>query len=273
TATQSFSPIEQNKIAEFLENGGQLFVSGSEIGYDLVEKGNSADKAFYRTYLKAIYVRDDTRVHSAVGTVDGIFANLTITFDNGTHGTYDVDFPDGIQPADGALMNLIYKGVNPNTSGGAGIQYEGIFGNGSKIGKLVYLGFPFETIYPESSRDQVMKAVLEFFQGIATVVEASSGDALPGEFELAQNYPNPFNPSTTIEFTLKNSTPQRVRLTIYNLLGQEVVTLVDEKRPAGSYRVRWDGRDKSGKLVPSGVYLYRLQVGNQIKSRKMSFIR
>ena len=275
TANESFSQMEQSLLAQFLETGGNLFISGAEIGYDLVENGSSFDKNFYRTYFKAQYVRDKVDTHSASGTSEGIFNNVTgITFDNGSHNTYNVDFPDGITRVDGAVLSMTYDGFSAASFGGAGIQYAGPFGNGTVAGKLVYLGFPFETIYPESSRDLVMNAVLEFLGGTPTNVEAPLTETTSiNEFELIQNYPNPFNPSTTIVFRLTSSTPLRTRLKIYNLRGQEIITLIDESKPVGQYSAQWDGRDSHGKLVASGKFIYRLQVGDRAQSKTMTLLR
>ncbi|MCZ6800755.1 MAG: FG-GAP-like repeat-containing protein, partial [Nitrospirae bacterium] len=95
--------------------------------------------------------------------------------------------------------------------------------------------------------------------------------SVPETFKLAQNYPNPFNPGTRISFETSKS--GQVQLTIFNLLGQEVITLVDEKRNAGEFVELWDGNDRSGKAVPSGVYVYRLQAGEFVESRKMLLLR
>jgi len=81
--------------------------------------------------------------------------------------------------------------------------------------------------------------------------------AIPSEYSLSQNYPNPFNPTTTIEFSLRQSTGVTIR--IYNLLGQEVKTLFDGTAFAGVHRVTWDARNEVGSSVPTGVYLYRME--------------
>jgi len=94
---------------------------------------------------------------------------------------------------------------------------------------------------------------------------------IPKGFELLQNYPNPFNSSTTIRYHLSAVSGQlsAVSLKIFNLLGQEVRTLVDKKQPAGYYQVLWNGRDNSGKDVSSGIYFYRLEVkGDRLKATK-----
>ena len=84
----------------------------------------------------------------------------------------------------------------------------------------------------------------------------AAGSAQPVRFSLGQSYPNPFNPSTIIPYELAGAA--RVRLDVFNLLGQRVITLVDDEQVAGSYTARWDARDASGQGVASGVYLYRL---------------
>ena len=276
TTNESFSNKEQSVIADFLESGGNLFISGSEIGYDLVEKGSTSDKTFYSTYFKAVYVRDKVATHSFVGDTNGIFSSLgSIAFDDGTHGTYNVDFPDGIKPRDAAILILDYPGFDANTFGGAGIQYSGIFGNGTEPGRLVYLAVPFETMYPENSRDQMMAKILEFFTGNPSSVASNftNETSIPNEFELMQNYPNPFNPTTVIRFKLFNKTPERVVLKIYNVLGQEVVTLADSPKSAGTYSVSWDGKNNVGSPVSGGVYVYRLTVGSKTQIKKMTLLK
>jgi hypothetical protein len=93
----------------------------------------------------------------------------------------------------------------------------------------------------------------------------------PWAFALLPNYPNPFNPSTCISYTL--STPGRVRLEVFNTLGRRVAALVDEYQSAGVHSVTWDGHDALGGPVPSGVYLYRLEAGEETALRKMTLMK
>ena len=90
---------------------------------------------------------------------------------------------------------------------------------------------------------------------------------LPARRYLGQNYPNPFNPSTLIPYQLP--APARVRLEVFNILGQRVATLVDGQRPAGFHTATWDATDASGRGVASGVYLYRLLGGGERLTRSM----
>jgi len=82
--------------------------------------------------------------------------------------------------------------------------------------------------------------------------------SLPKNFSLAQNYPNPFNPKTTIRYDLAR--PGRVTVEVYNLLGQQITTLVDKFQGSGVHRVIWDGKGKDGEPLASGIYFYRLTV-------------
>jgi len=88
----------------------------------------------------------------------------------------------------------------------------------------------------------------------------------PYHFDILQNYPNPFNPSTVIRYQL--SVASQVKLSIFNLLGQEIATLVDEHKPQGSYGVEWNAEKFS-----SGIYFYRLTAGNFVKTKKLVLLK
>jgi hypothetical protein len=99
-------------------------------------------------------------------------------------------------------------------------------------------------------------------------VFAGSGNAAEIGFGLEQNYPNPFNPSTSIVFSVPEAGP--VRLAIYDALGREVKTLVDQAQNSGTYIVQWDGTDAGSVPVASGTYMYRLTAGGQTQFRQMT---
>jgi rhodanese-related sulfurtransferase len=89
---------------------------------------------------------------------------------------------------------------------------------------------------------------------------------MPKAFALSQNYPNPFNPSTSIRYALPHKS--QVLLAVYNTLGQQVATLVQGLKEAGSYEVKFDGT-----ALASGVYFYRLQTSNYVETRKLLLLR
>ena len=87
-----------------------------------------------------------------------------------------------------------------------------------------------------------------------------------------QNYPNPFNLQTQIQFVLPQETDVTVK--VFNILGKEINTLVENKKmSAGLHSTEWDGKDNSGNVVPSGIYLYQVQAGNSVLTKKMSLLK
>jgi len=94
---------------------------------------------------------------------------------------------------------------------------------------------------------------------------------LPEDFRLEQNFPNPFNPATTISYQL--SAVSSVNLSIYNLLAQKIRTIVNERQLPDSYQVKWDGKNEAGMPVVSGVYIYRLQSGIGVQTKKMILMK
>lgn len=108
-------------------------------------------------------------------------------------------------------------------------------------------------------------------EGSPTKVEEQEDENTPYSFSLSQNYPNPFNPTTNIEFELPR--PSLVRIEIFNILGQKVRILVDDHMKAGHKLVDWDGKDKNGNDVSSGIYFCRLQAGEFAQTKKMVLLR
>lgn len=104
-----------------------------------------------------------------------------------------------------------------------------------------------------------------------TDVDEIYSDQLPDKFLLSQNYPNPFNPETKIDYTIKRRS--NVTISIYNLIGQKINSLVNEEKPAGNYYVTWDGSDFAGKKVASGIYFYRLRADEYTETKKMILMK
>jgi flagellar hook assembly protein FlgD len=94
---------------------------------------------------------------------------------------------------------------------------------------------------------------------------------IPQEFALYQNFPNPFNPSTTISFDLPNDI--NVRVEIFDINGRKIHTLVNEPKESGTHHVIWNGEDDRGTSVASGVYVYRIQAGDFVQSKKLLFMK
>mgnify|MGYP006277954987 CR=1 FL=1 len=109
------------------------------------------------------------------------------------------------------------------------------------------------------------------FSCVGSDVHEHSYEILPDQYSLSQNYPNPFNPETYVDFALPRAS--HVTLIIYNMLGQQVRTLVDEQLSAGPKTVTWNGTDDSGAPVSSGIYFYRLQAADFQETRKMVLMK
>jgi hypothetical protein len=102
----------------------------------------------------------------------------------------------------------------------------------------------------------------------------NSPERIPEHLSLAQNYPNPFNRNTVIRYRIPLSAAgATLELKIFNVLGQRVRTLVEDGQTSGEKSVQWDGRDSSGLTVGSGIYIYRLEVGDFVRSKKMLFLK
>jgi len=125
----------------------------------------------------------------------------------------------------------------------------------------VDLGFPYKGQAPDLGA---------FESDYATFIEEIM---VVDKFRLLPNYPNPFNPATTISYTLAK--PGHVTLVVFNALGQRTAILIDDQvQPAGTHRILWQGRDQSGQRVASGIYFYRITVGNGIvQTRKMQLLK
>lgn len=144
--------------------------------------------------------------------------------------------------------------------------------------KLIFLGFPIFYLEADDAKGLIQAAMRDLGEQATEVEEKDQMIVSANRFVLSQNYPNPFNSSTLITFKVNGSqvtenSPARTTVAIYNILGQKVKTLLDEERPPGNYRVTWDGKDDKGKEVASGIYLYRLKVGDFQQTRKMLLLK
>ncbi len=259
SADETFSSTEQQLVKTYLRQGGNFFVTGSEIGWDLDGKPNHpsvSDKDFYHNFLKASYYTDapynQKGKHYTANPIEcSIFNKLgSVNFDDGTHGTINVDWPDAIKPINGSTTCMTFNNVSTD-NGVAGIEYNGIFPGGKTPGKLVYLTFPVETVYPEQKRTAIISAVMSYFNS-PTALDDNPIEIL-AQYQLHQNYPNPFNPTTTISYQLPE--PGFVELTIHDLSGCRVKTLEQSQKSAGHYQSDWLAMEQS-----SGVYFYTLKV-------------
>ena len=228
TADDTFNKTEQSKVKEFMNNNkGVFIVSGSEVGWDLVEKGDAADKTFYQTCFKAQYISDDPGSSKTYYTaVDN--NGKEYHFDDGSHGVQAIGWPDLIKPYGGSVKTFVYKGVS-ESKGVAGVSYK------TATGGVEYLAFPIEAVYKDNERKDLLACLLNKYRDLLPVEEN------PVESQI-RIYPNP----TTGRITLSN--PQNIRIRkieVFDLYGR---------------RQEVDARDGQIDLssLPRGIYIVRI---------------
>jgi hypothetical protein len=111
----------------------------------------------------------------------------------------------------------------------------------------------------------------KFLQPLTTGVNEDKRDLTPEAFALSQNYPNPFNPTTEIQFTIVNRLLTIVK--VFDVLGREVATLVNEVKEPGTYTVQFSANGGNGSNLASGVYFYRLQAGSFVQTKTLLLLR
>jgi hypothetical protein len=225
-----------------------------------------------------IYITEDDRIYFYKNSGSGSFADST---------SFDLGFTAAnIHTGDFDLDGDIDIAVNDRWEGNFVVYYNN--GDGNFVDPRYYrvggytLGFTGADLDNDGDEDLIPVTTteddidsLKIFWNRKDLIPLDNNDnhhgTIPSLFTLNQNYPNPFNPVTIIDYTLPSRAD--VTITIFNLLGQTVRTLVNNQQAAGSYSITWDGRDNSGKTAASGLYFYRLQAGDFAESKKMIMLK
>ena len=126
-----------------------------------------------------------------------------------------------------------------------------------------------QVIQIQHNSDETAEVTIPVILKIKTSAEELAD--VPDNFDLAQNYPNPFNPETTIKYQLPE--PGEVLIRIYDVMGREVITLVDKKQNTGYYSIQWNGKTKNGTYAASGIYFCFIKVNDFEKSRKLLLMK
>jgi len=268
-AAPTLTEEDRDALSSYLGAGGRLFISGQDIGFALADPASNEYSAgtldFYSNYLHANYVADDAGLSALTGVNgDPISDGIDIEIAGGD-GADNQTSPSIISPRRGAT-NIFYYGVDD--AGAVKAETDGH--------KVVYMAFGFEAIDNQNDRSEIMSRAIDWLQlPVGIDDDDVQGAHLPGQAVLGQNYPNPFNPLTQITVDVPGETGQKVpsTLTVYSLRGRKVRTLCDGELSAGRHSFTWDGRDWSGRQVPSGTYLYSLRAGDRVDTRKMILVK
>ncbi len=247
---------------------------------------------YYDTNVYAIVDGDGDATHLVDSTETAVIAtgyshgaSATAGFGvfvGGNHTGTDIhkfDLTTGGSPSNPADWTASSYGFDNSLSGfvakiSSGFDFDG---DGAKEVALAYMSVA-DSLQVIDGTDTTMVLntgafgvrVAEWDDGTVSIRDITT--IMPDDYKLAQNYPNPFNPTTKIEYYLPmNNT---ISLTIYNMLGQEVVKLVNNQSTVGgSHYIVWNGTDKNGVEVGSGTYIYELKYGNFSKTRKMTLVK
>jgi hypothetical protein len=266
TDVRGSTPIHSDTTAlrKYLENGGRLFMRGWKLSLSWMAGATTGKNvyppgSFIREFLKvdstftsgALTQDFMTAASAASGFEDVRVDSAKIPLYGGTLVNTDAVLPPFADPAVEALFT--HHGIIPGSVlEGKPVGWKHV---GPSYGVIV---FDFPLYYMESgpAGAALRQALVDL--GEPTDVGEEDEGVLPREFALYQNFPNPFNPSTTIRFDMP--VDGVVTAVIYDLLGQRIRILLDDKREAGSHSISWNGRDEGGIEVSSGVYFCGIKV-------------
>lgn len=278
-------PVSYLSVAPFNENlaffdttsGGNVFLKKTEDGGKTLSLVDTTSKGIwdYGSYFVHFFYDSDTlHIYSLVMAKRNgqLWYILRGSDQQGDAGSWETLFQDTTQ---------IYVSLDPNESGALYLAHNNKiykftnYGTNIRMNKTPWQVLPVAArgIYKQPGKDiiyaltdstllKVTPTSIVTLQQIPTAIDQSGNSQKANQFVLYQNYPNPFNPATTICYELARS--GQVRLTVYNMLGQEVSMLVDTQQPAGIHQVTFNASQ-----LASGVYFYRLQSGEKILVRKM----
>jgi len=246
--TDAITPAERTVVLDHLTGGGSVILAGQNI----LEYADSADPLLEQTLgLRWTANAPSLLVVGFAG--DPIGNGVSYSFSGGAGNQTSKDRFVIVPGSVGTPTKTLYhKYLGSDTTMLAGAR---IVGPGAAW-TAVFFGFGLEGMMGDRI-DTLLTRSLRYFQQTVTGIVPSGTAGTPLSFELAQNYPNPFNPSTTIQFSL----PVRaaVTITVFDLSGRVVRSLLKQEQEAGMHTAVWDARDDRGQHVSSGVYFYRLE--------------
>lgn len=262
--TQTISSAEVAFLREYVDQGGHLFLTGQDIAERLAL---TADSTFLRDYLGARYL-GDMRPYEADGVAGSSITSglkLRVAGSVGASNQLDADLID-VLPGSEPVITLKTFGATETGLGGTVTQLP-------NNAVAVFFSFGAEAITTSqgalgfATRTEVLRRVINYLRNNVATDAGEIVDVrpLPFDFALEQNYPNPFNPSTVISFTVSPRVAGApLTLEVFNILGQRVALHADAPAQPGTNRIDFDAA-----ALASGVYFYRLRVGEQSQTRKM----
>jgi len=266
-------PVADATYRAALENwvssdpSNKLLVEGGEVGYD------AASTPGYPAFASMVIHTDDWDADNA-GPFNLLSSQSThpmVTTPNQLPNSFGIDYSnwpseDAVNQIGGAYV-LYEPGSNPGLAGIA------IYDNDTNVedAQIVYIAANYAEFSNQADAKLLLENAVSYLLAVPTGIGDDNTTAVPQEYALNANYPNPFNPTTTISYDVRETS--NVRVTVFNMLGQEVRTLVNTRQAAGSHEIVWDATNNLGEAVSSGIYLYQLQAGDFVQSRKMVLLK
>lgn len=209
----------------------------------------------------------------AVGDFDNDGLGEIFIGNNYNSAVYRIDFLGGSVSDANNYSDpvLIYQADTSGSIRTYSVAFGSAGNNGGADSDISGDDFPDLVIGHEDGDTTATEYVVVLSSDEALAISNDFGAAVLDAYKLRQNYPNPFNPSTSIAYSLSKA--GQVELTIYDLMGRIIKTLVSEHKQAGDFSTQWNGQDNQGRSVASGAYLYKLEVNGAVLTRTMTFIK
>lgn len=251
----AFYPEEVDNLQNYFNYGGKLFITGQNIGNDIFSPTGQSQfaQSFYTNYLKAEFVADISNLFIIRGIAGDPISNGVQLIADGTR--YGLSL-DKIAPVDTTASAAFLYFNGPDI---AGIKVA------AETHGVVYLSFGLEQIVDQAVRDTILSRSIAWLSDIVTNINPDD-NILVSDFVLEQNYPNPFNPLTVIKYHVPEAS--MVSIKVFDVLGKETATLVNEQKDAGSYVIEFNAAN-----FASGIYFYQMTAGNFTSVKKMSLLK
>jgi hypothetical protein len=245
-------------LGSYLDGGGRLFITGQDLGWEMDDSGG-ASLAWYHQYLHANFVNDDSNRNLVAGVAGDPISNGMSMSLTGGDGANNNTYPEVIDPLDSFATTIFTYTGTPVMNGALKVETSAY--------KVVYVGFPYESISTAANRRLLTQRALAW---LSTPTGIAEGQPSLTKLNL-RAFPNPARGTALLTYDLPNRS--QAILEIYAPDGSLARRLVDGNQDAGRHNLTWDGRMESGALAPSGVYFYRLQAGSATPTGKLVLTR
>ncbi len=248
-------------LIDWVSSGGKLLIEGGELSYDAASYPRYPDFCQDVLHIDS-WVADRSGDLTLVGEYS---SHPLVTHPNSLSNTIQFNFGNyGDQDASQARPDAYVVYDCANEEGKAGVL---VYEDDSQQPQIVFYSFDLLAVADSITRSELLEnTVFYLLTGGEVSVPQQVMRSTPKRYELSANYPNPFNPTTRIRYTLPRET--KVRLEVFNILGQKVTTLVDQFQEPGYYNILWDASSLSG-----GIYFSRLQAEEFNQTRKMILLK